>query len=72
MSNVDMHVQIERILRASLRILSAEHSEPHADSDAEAEYAVGQLALAARELTRATDAAPEHDQPAGWAEVRTA
>lgn len=56
----------QKLLRAALRVLSAEHAEETADAAAEAEHAVEQLALAARDLTRATDALPNDKQPAGW------
>jgi hypothetical protein len=58
----------ESVLRAALRVLSAEREEPHAHSDAESEYADEHLALAARELVRATDALDADEQPVGWIE----
>jgi hypothetical protein len=57
----------ERVIRAVLRVLESEHEErPHAHSAAEAEYAVEQLALAARKLVEAVDALPPDEQPIGW------
>ena len=41
-------------------------AEPHADADAEAEYAGELVALAARELTRQVDGLPHDQQPTGW------
>ena len=57
----------ETVIRAVLRVLTAERSEPHADSDAEAEYADEQLALAARDLAEATEQLSEDAKPVGWA-----
>lgn len=56
----------EAVIRAALRVLSAERADPHAHSAAEAEYADEQLALAARELTEATDQLLPDEQPVGW------
>lgn len=47
----------ETLIRAALRVLAAERSEPHAHSAAEAEYADDQLTEAARELARVSGAA---------------
>lgn len=53
---------------AALRSIAAHHyardTDPHAD--AEDEYAGEQLALAARDLVRAVEAAPESERPVGW------
>lgn len=54
----------EKVLRAALRVLQAERGEPHAHSDDESWYADEQLALAARDLTEATEAADT--KPVGW------
>lgn len=56
----------ETVIYATLRFLSAERSDTHADSDAEFEHADEQLALAARELAEATDQLPADEQPVGW------
>ena len=66
MSSVAVLGARDRLLRAALRCLSAQLAEEHADADAEAGYAGEQLALAARDLTAATDALPAERQPAGW------
>lgn len=66
MNAVNAH---ENVMRAALRVLSAERGredDPH--FAAELDYAEELLALAARELTRATDALPEDEQPVGWRE----
>lgn len=54
----------ERLLRAALRCLGARHALESANADAESEYADEQLALAARDLFRATEASDR--QPVGW------
>lgn len=55
------------LIRAALRCLTADHlRDDTADSDAEAEYAYEQLALTARDLTHAVNAAPADRQPVGW------
>ena len=54
------------LLRAALRALTAERSEPHAFADAEQEYALDVLALAARDFAAAVDALPANEQPPGW------
>jgi hypothetical protein len=56
----------QALLRAVLREISNEYEAPDAHSDAEAEYAGGLVALAARDLYRAVDAAPREDQPQDW------
>jgi hypothetical protein len=56
----------DRLLRASLRCLSAQFAEESADAAADAEYADDELALAARDLTAATEALPVGHRPAGW------
>lgn len=56
----------ERVIGAVFRFLEADRAEPHANADAEAEYAGELLALAARELAEATDAMPADRQPVGW------
>lgn len=62
--------EYDALIRASLRVIAADHyandADPHAD--AESEYAGELLALAARNLVRAVDALPEDQQPIGWAE----
>lgn len=54
--------------RAALRSVAAHHyyedEDPH--SDAAAEHADEQLALAARELVRAVEALPADQRPIGW------
>lgn len=61
------HHAREELVRSVLRYLSAEHGDPgdphHA---AELEYSEEQVALAARDLTRATDDLPADEQPIGW------
>jgi hypothetical protein len=49
-----------------LRALSAERGQDDAHYAAELDYSYEQLALAARELTRATDALPAGKRPVGW------
>lgn len=59
----------ERALGAALRLMTARHvadNDPHTNSDSEIEYAEETLALAARELVRATDALPPEQRPIGW------
>lgn len=54
--------------KAALNSVAAHHyfqdEDPH--SDAAAEYADEQLALAARDLVRAVEALPEGERPIGW------
>lgn len=50
MSGLNRLAGREDVIRAVLSILAAERSEPHAHSDAEAEYADDQLLDAARRL----------------------
>lgn len=70
MSDFDaVHAEIqarEELLRAALRVLAAERSEPHAHSDDEIAYAEELLALAARDLVRAVDWLPANRRPAQW------
>jgi hypothetical protein len=47
------------------RLQRAENAEPHADADAEAEYASELTALAARDLVRYIERSPER-RPVGW------
>jgi hypothetical protein len=56
----------DRMLRAALRCLSAQFGPETADTAADAEYADDELALAARDLTAATEALPSDHRPAGW------
>jgi hypothetical protein len=57
----------ERLIRAALRVLAAEHQpDEYPWADAEAEHADEVLALAARDLARATDNLPEGERPIGW------
>lgn len=57
-----------RVEGAALRAVAAHYyaadNDPHAG--AYAEYAGEQLALAARDLTRAVEALPENERPVGW------
>jgi hypothetical protein len=66
--SLSAHVARERVITAALRVLTAERQEPHSSAAAESEYADERLALAARELVRATDALDADEQPVGWAE----
>jgi hypothetical protein len=65
---------VERVLVATLRMLSAERAlgsdDPHAD--AQHEYASEQLALTARALTDATNVLPPERRPVGWRDSETA
>jgi len=45
-----------RFVKAALRVLAAEYADESADADAGAEYADGQLALAARNLAADVEA----------------
>lgn len=61
----------QRMLKVALRVIGNEIGEGdtgYAESAMEAEYAYEQLSLAARELTRATDALRTEQQPVGWIE----
>jgi hypothetical protein len=60
-----------RLVQAALRVLLADHTEPHAWADAEAEYAGEELALAARDLVTAIDTLPAGRQPIGWTHPQT-
>jgi Arc/MetJ-type ribon-helix-helix transcriptional regulator len=65
--SADVYNAREELLRAALRRLSAEHGcEEDSHHAAELEYSDELLALAARDLTRATDALPADEQPIGW------
>jgi hypothetical protein len=57
-----------KLLSAALRAMSSDYEDnPHSNSDAEAEYATEQLALAAQELVRAIDEQPaNYPRPVGW------
>lgn len=63
---IEVAGQIEDVMRASLRCLTAERTDPHANADAESEYADEQLALAARDLVKSIDALPPRERPIGW------
>lgn len=53
--------------RAALRLtLSDELGNDHANSDAQVEYDVEQLCLAARDLVRAVDALDPNERPVRW------
>ncbi|MEU3261003.1 hypothetical protein ABZ694_24975 [Streptomyces albidoflavus] len=58
----------QKLIATALDTIQATHyyreEDPHAD--AAREYADEQLALAARNLTRAVDALPADEQPIGW------
>lgn len=56
----------EAVIRAVLRVLTAERAEPHERSDDDAWERDDRLALAARELVAATDQLPAGERPAGW------
>lgn len=56
----------EQVIKAVLRVLSAEREDPHAHSGDEQDYAGELLALAARGLTRAVEALPADKRPVGW------
>lgn len=62
--NVDQAT--DQLVAAVARWNSAVDGEPHAHSDAEIEYAHELMKLAARALTRATDAEHPDRQPVGW------
>jgi hypothetical protein len=62
----DVYHAREVLLSAALRALSAERGQDDAHYAAELDYSYEQLALAARELTRATDALPAGKRPVGW------
>jgi hypothetical protein len=56
-----------KLLKAALRVISSQINEDmHADYAFEAEYADDQLAIAARDLVRATNALDPRDWPVGW------
>lgn len=54
------------MLAAALRVIAGEYTPPHAHSADEAQYADERLALAARDLVRATDLLERDHQPVGW------
>lgn len=55
------------VLKAAVRMLASELDDTeHAHSADEAQHAREGLALAARELVRATDALPGSQRPVGW------
>lgn len=68
MSSFPVPTAQDKLIRAVLRSIFADHypeeSNPHAD--AESEYAAEQVAIAARDLTRAVDALDPDRQPIGW------
>jgi hypothetical protein len=49
-----------------LRVLCTDYADMRPHSGADAELADEQLALTARDLTRATEALPYDKQPVGW------
>jgi hypothetical protein len=53
---------ITALLRVALDVLACDLSPDEHDG----QHAVDRLALAARDLTRATDALAEDEQPSGW------
>ncbi|MFF4026929.1 hypothetical protein ACFYY5_29175 [Nocardia elegans] len=57
------------LVRAVLRLLSAEKAEEHAWAGAESEYAEELVGLAARRLTRAIENGPDSVKPVGWDDV---
>lgn len=62
----ELKARIE-LLKAALRVIGNEIDDgARSYSDDESAYAWEQLALAARELTRATDALSPDQQPVGW------
>jgi Arc/MetJ-type ribon-helix-helix transcriptional regulator len=63
---MSVHEARDRVIRAALRALQAQQATPHRYSDDEIEYADEQLALAARDLTEATEAAKS--KPVGWSQ----
>jgi hypothetical protein len=69
--SMDVDTALDKVIRASLRSLSATYlADDHAYSDAEAEYALELVCLAARELVEAVEAQnPEH-QPVSWNDKR--
>jgi len=66
MGNVEVILARHRVLEAALRVIRSEIAPggEYADSAAEAEYADEQLALAARDLTRAIDKG--YLKPVAW------
>jgi hypothetical protein len=62
----------ELLVTTALRLLAAERrldrvqDDGDATAEAEYDYALERLALAAQALTRATDALPLEEQPVGW------
>jgi hypothetical protein len=57
-----------RLIQAALRCMQAEMADEHAHAADEYQYADELLALAARDLARAMDSLPPHQQPVGWVE----
>lgn len=67
MRSLDTIEAEEALIRAAIRVLSAERPErEHAFTDAESEYASEHLALAARDLYRAVNADDNERRPIGW------
>lgn len=63
--SLDVATAENKVIHAALRVLCKDYDfEPGPYSDAEAEYAVEQLALAARDLVKAVDASDR--KPVGW------
>lgn len=63
----DVYAARDNPVRQVLRLLSAEHedgSNPHFGD--ELEHSQELVALAARDLTEATNALPENKRPIGW------
>ena len=60
-----------KLIRAALRCVQADMADEHAHADAECQYADEQLALAARDLARAMEGLPPHQQPVGWTDKPT-
>lgn len=68
MSSYPVPAEQEKLIRAVLRSIFADHypeeSNPHAD--AESEYAAEQVAIAARDLTDAVNTLDPNRRPIGW------
>jgi hypothetical protein len=61
----------DRLTAAVLRSIAAARTletDPHADADAQCQYADEQVALAARALVDATNRLEPHEQPVGWSQ----
>lgn len=67
MSTLNLIAPQHELIRAALRCLTVDHARSDdANSDADAEYAYEQLALAARDLTEAVERLEPTDRPVGW------